>query len=51
MLHGYRDSFRVYIKTEDVRETLQKMLKEDLILQIINPRDHYLEEKLKRLQD
>ena len=49
MLHGYRDSFRVYIKTEDVRETLQKMLKEDLILQIINPRDHYLEEKLKRL--
>ena len=30
------DSFIVYIKTEDIYKLLQKMLKVDLILQIMN---------------
>ena len=30
------DSFIVYIKTEDIYKVLQKMLKVDLILQIMN---------------
>ena len=30
------DNFIVYIKTEDITQTLQKILKQDLILQIVN---------------
>ena len=43
------DSFIVYKRTEDIRtQTLQKMLKPDLILQITNQTFHYLKEKMKK---
>ena len=40
-------SFIVYIKTETLTLTLQKMLKQDWILQIKNQTDHYLKKKLR----
>ena len=40
-----RDSFILYIKTDDIKKkTLQKMLKLDYILQIMNQIDHYQKE-------
>ena len=52
------DSFIVHIKTSDIYRYLylQKMLKLDLILQIINQNaipliDHYQKEKIKKLLD
>ena len=44
-----KDSFIVYIKTDDIIKKLQKMLRIDLILQIINQTDHYLKEKNKKV--
>ena len=44
------DCFIVYIKTDDIYmiKTLQKMLKLDQKLQIVNQTDRYLKEKIKR---
>ena len=40
-----RDSFILYIKTDDIlKKTLQKMLRLDYILQIMNQIDHYQKE-------
>ena len=41
------DSFIVYKKQKIFMCTLQKMLKQDLILQIINYKDHCLEQEIK----
>ena len=41
------DSFIVYKKQKIFMCTLQKMLKQDLILQIINFKDHCLEQEIK----
>ena len=46
-------SFFIYIKTNDTYKILQKMLKQDLILQIMNQnviplRDYCLKEKIKK---
>ena len=42
------DSFIVYIKAVDIySQTLQKMLKLDLILQIMNQIDHSVKEKIR----
>ena len=41
------DGFIVYIKTDDVYKILQKMLKLDLIIQIINQTGHYKLGKIK----
>ena len=38
----------VYIKIGDFIKTFQKMLKLDLILQIMNLKDHFLKEKVKK---
>ena len=43
------DSSSIYIKTDDIYKTLQKMLKIDLILQIMNLTDHCLKEKINNL--
>ena len=40
-------SFIVYKKQKIFTYTLQKMLKQDLILQIINYKDHCLEQEIK----
>ena len=47
------DGFIVYIKAEDIYKMLQKMLKLDLVLQIMNQNaipliDHYQKEKIKK---
>ena len=43
------DSFIVYIETYDIYiKTLQKMLKPELILQIMNQIGHYPKEKIKK---
>ena len=47
------DTFIIYIKTEDVYEVLQMMLKKNLILksiyhQIMKSIDHFLQEKIKK---
>ena len=42
------DRFIVYIKTETFKQTLQKMLKQDSILQIMNQTDRYQKEKTKK---
>ena len=44
------DCIIVYIKTDDIYmiKTLQKMLKLDQKLQIVNQTDRYLKEKIKR---
>ena len=39
------DSFIVYIKTEESTQTMQKMLKQGLILQVTNYIDHFIKEK------
>ena len=45
-------SFIAYIKTENTfTESLQKMLKQDLMLQTMNQKDHYVKEKLKKKLD
>ena len=41
------DSFIVYTKTDIFIKILQKMLKLDLMLQIINQTEHCLKEKIK----
>ena len=41
------DRFEVCIKTEDIDVDIV-MFKQDLILQIMKLKDHYLEEKLKK---
>ena len=41
------DSFIVYIKTDDIYKHIAKMLKLDLILQIMNKIDHCLKETIK----
>ena len=47
MLHGYIQLYSLY-KSSRHFLGLQKMLKQDLILQIINWKDHYLKEKIKK---
>ena len=42
------DSFIVYIKTDDIYKDIAEMLKQGLILQIINWTDHCLKEKIKK---
>ena len=42
------DSFIVHAKTDDVYKILQKMLKQDMSLQILKQTDHYLKEKIKK---
>ena len=43
------DGFKVYIKAEDIYiDIVHKMLKQDLIPQIMNQIDHYLQEKNKK---
>ena len=41
----YRFGFIVYINKDDIIKILQKMLKLDLIFQIMNQIDHFLKEK------
>ena len=41
-------SFIVYVKKEDIVKILQKMLKQDLTLQILNNTDHCLKKKIKK---
>ena len=48
LCYMYTDSFIVYIKQLMFIKTLQKMLKLDLILQIMNQIDHCLKEKIKK---
>ena len=46
-----RDSFIVHVKTDDIykdKKTLQKMLKQDLTLQILKQTDCCLKEKIKK---
>ena len=46
------DSFIVYKKKKKTSpSTLPRILKQDLILQIMNWKDHYLEEKIKKVLD
>ena len=40
--------FITYIKTDDIIKTMQKMLKVDVILQVMNQIDHSLKEKIKK---
>ena len=40
--------FIVYILLEDIYLDIAKMLKKDLIIQIMNHTDHYLKEKKKK---
>ena len=40
--------FITYIKTDDIIKTMQKMLKLDVILQVMNQIDHSLKEKIKK---
>ena len=42
------DSFIISIKTEDVYEILQMMLKKYLIHQIMKSIDHYLQKRIKK---
>ena len=42
------DSFIVYIKADGIQKTLHEMLKIDLVLQIMNQIDHYLNVKIKK---
>ena len=42
------DSFIVHAKTDDIYKILQKMLKQDMSLQILKQTDHYLKEKIKK---
>ena len=41
------DSFIVFLKTDNIYKYIEKMLKLDLILQIMNQTDHCLKEKRK----
>ena len=41
-------SFIVYVKKEDIVKILQKILKQDLTLQILNNTDHCLKKKIKK---
>ena len=43
------DSFIVYIKAEDIYAEISKILKQDLILQIMSQTDHYLKGKNKKV--
>ena len=45
------DSFNFYIKTKDIYVEIAKMLKQDLILQTTNWKDHYLGQKVKSFLD
>ena len=40
--------FITYIKTDDIIKTMQKILKVDVILQVMNQIDHSLKEKIKK---
>ena len=40
--------FITYIKTDDIIKTMQKILKLDVILQVMNQIDHSLKEKIKK---
>ena len=40
--------FITYIKTDDIIKTMQKMLKLDVILQVMNQIDHSRKEKIKK---
>ena len=42
------DRFIFYIKTEDIYIDITKMLKNNLLLQIVNSKHYYLKEKIKR---
>ena len=43
------DCFIASIKTDDIQKKLYKMLKQGLILQIMNQTDHCLKEKKKKV--
>ena len=45
------DNLIVYIKIDDFINTLQGILKQDLLLQIMNKIDHCLKEKIKNYLD
>ena len=45
------ESFIVYIKTNDIYERFQKMLKQDLTLQTMDLTDHCLKENIKKQLD
>ena len=40
--------FITYIKTDDIIKTMQKILKLDVILQVMNQIDYSLKEKIKK---
>ena len=42
-------SFKVNIKTNHIYVELQKMFKQDLILQIMKQIDHYLKDKIRKV--
>ena len=44
-----KDSFIAYRKKTTFMKTCQKILKRDLMLQIMKYKDHYLQEKIKKL--
>ena len=47
----HREKAKLGEKQKIFTQTLQKMLEQDLIPQIMNQKDHYLEEKVKKLFD
>ena len=46
-----RHSFIVYMRTEDTYANIAKGVETSLIFRIMNQAEHYLKEKIKKLQD